>query len=54
MRELQVQIIKGEVWLKCDDHGLLACFGTYANLADLIVAENEHATIHLINAQQVS
>lgn len=54
MKELVVEIIKGEVWLKCHDDGLVQCFGTYANLNDLIVAENEHATVHLVRAQQVS
>lgn len=54
MKELTVEIIKDEIWLKCSDHGLVQFFGTYAALGDLIVAENEHATIHLINAHEVS
>lgn len=48
MKALIVEVIRGEIWLKCQDHGLVHCFGgPYVDLVDLTAKENEHATVHL-------
>jgi hypothetical protein len=48
MKELIVETIRNEVWLKCPRHGLVKCFGgPYVNLSEIVVAEQEHATFHL-------
>jgi hypothetical protein len=47
VKELTVEVINNEIWLKCQQHGLVKFFGVYAALGDLIATENEHATIHL-------
>ena len=54
MKDLFVRVIGGEAWLTCDDHGVIRCFGTYANLSDIVAAENEHATIHLLEVHDLT
>lgn len=47
MKELTVEVVNNEIWLKCRHHGLIKFFGVYASLSDIIVAEQDHATLHL-------
>lgn len=48
MKDLIVEILNDEIWLKCPDHGLVKFLGgPYVNFSDIVVAEQEHATTHL-------